>query len=398
MIKKQFFYENILEMKGKIMFTLIKNVHVISPEDIGIQDLLICDEKIIKVSPNIEFSWDEEDFEAIDGNGRIAVPGFLDQHVHIIGGGGENGFRSLITDVKMTDCVKSGVTTVVGLLGTDSTAKNVESLVAKARGLTEQGITAYCLTGAYNYPSPTLTGSVAKDVAFLPEVLGVKLAISDHRSSNVSKQELTRLAMDVRKAALLSGKPGVVHMHTGKGKIGLKDVIAVVKETDVPIKHFRPTHCGNLFDDAIVFGKMGGYIDFTTGIDGEICANDVLRAMEEVDFSLISMSSDSNGSMPMWNEKREIIGMGVGKMTSLFGTVKVLVQNHGMPLERAVSLITQNVAKALGLYPKKGCIAKGSDADLVLLDENLEIQTVYAKGKKMMFDKEIIEKDYYQYE
>lgn len=377
------------------MFTLIKNIHVMMPQDLGLQDVLICGEKIVKVAPKIEFLWDEKELEVIDGRNKIAIPGLIDQHVHITGGGGEDGFRSLVTDVKMTDCIKSGVTTVVGLLGTDSTSRSVENLVAKARGLTEQGMTAYCLTGAYQYPSPTLTGSVAKDVAFLPEVLGVKIAVSDHRSSNISKEELARLAMDVRKAALLSGKVGVVHIHTGRGKRGLQDVIAVVKETDVPIKHFRPTHCGNVLEDAVEFGKMGGHIDFTAGTDTEKCAQEILTAMKEVEFSLISLSSDSNGSMPVWNEKRELIGMGVGKMTSLFQTVITLVEKHQMPLSDALSLVTANVAKALELYPKKGCIAEGSDADLVLLDEKLQIQTVYAKGKKMMSDREMIQKDYY---
>ena len=53
--------------------------------------------------------------------------------------------------------------------------------------------------------------------------------------------------LQVRLGSLIGGKPGVLHMHTGKGKGGLQDVMAVVEESNVPIKHFRPTHVANCF-------------------------------------------------------------------------------------------------------------------------------------------------------
>ena len=198
------------------MFTLIKNAHIYAPEDLGIRDVLIGGKKIIKTGENIRFDWDPEELEIIDASGKIMVPGFIDQHVHIIGGGGEDGFASLIREIQMTDCVRCGVTTVVGLLGTDNNAKSVSTLIARTKALKEQGMTAYCLTGSYAYPSETLTGSVKKDIAFIEEVIGVKVAISDHRSSNISAEELARLATEARVAGLLAKKPGVVHMHTGR--------------------------------------------------------------------------------------------------------------------------------------------------------------------------------------
>ena len=73
------------------MFTLIKNAHIYAPEDLGIRDVLIGGKKIIKTGENIRFDWDPEELEIIDASGKIMVPGFIDQHVHIIGGGGEDG-------------------------------------------------------------------------------------------------------------------------------------------------------------------------------------------------------------------------------------------------------------------------------------------------------------------
>lgn len=174
-------------------FKVIRNAHIYAPEDAGIQDVLICNDKMIDIQPNLVFSYDHEE---IDASGKYLIPGFIDQHVHIIGGGGENGFSSLIREIQMTDCIQYGVTTVVGLLGTDAHVKSIEQLVAKTKALREQGMSAYCLTGSYAIPTTTLTGSIGKDIAFIDEIIGVKVAISDHRSSAPLKQELARMATE----------------------------------------------------------------------------------------------------------------------------------------------------------------------------------------------------------
>lgn len=376
------------------MFTLIKHADVYAPQHLGQQDILFCNDKIIAIAPEIDFPFG--DVTLIDAAGKKAVPGFIDQHVHVLGGGGEGSFRSRCPELDFSHTIKNGVTTVVGMLGTDSMTRSIENLVAKTKALNEDGITAYCLTGAYEFPSPTLTGSVKKDVTFLSECIGVKIAISDHRNSCITTQELARLAADVRQAALFSGKVGVVHMHTGRGKSGLSQVMAIVENTDVPIKHFRPTHCGNQFDDAVKFAGMGGWVDFTTYEDSSKSAKLLKRALDSIEaVDHITCSSDSNGSMPKWNEKNEMIGMGVGSMSTLYAAIKALVQEEKVPLEQALPLISSNVARGLEIYPKKGCLAVDSDADLVLLDADLNIDSVFAKGKTMMKDKEVLAYSYF---
>lgn len=376
------------------MFTLIKNAEVYAPQALGQQDLLLCNDKIVAMAPQIDFSFGE--VTVIDASGKKAVPGFIDQHVHVLGGGGEGSFRSRCPELDFSQTVKNGVTTVVGMLGTDSMTRSIENLVAKTKALNEDGITAYCLTGAYEYPSPTLSGSVKKDVTFISECIGVKIAISDHRNSCITTQELARLAADVRQASLFSGKVGVVHMHLGNGKAGLSQVMAIVENTDVPIKHFRPTHCGKQFDDAVAFANMGGYVDFTVSEDASQSAENLLNALTAIDNKeKITCSSDSNGSLPKWNEKREMIGMGVGSISSLYRAIRALVQEKGVALEEALPLITSNVAKGLEIYPKKGCLAVDSDADLVLLDKDLEIDTVFAKGRLMVENKTVLAYSYF---
>jgi len=286
---------------------------------------------------------------------------------------------------------------VVGLLGTDSRTRSVQNLLAKTKALNEEGITAFCLTGAYEVPSPTLTGSVGDDIMFLQEVIGVKVAISDHRSSNMSREDMVALASEARIAGLLSKKPGVVHMHTGVGKQGLKMILEILETTDIPVKVFRPTHMRKMLDeDVLAFTALGGYADYTASDDPDKKAAEIMETLEKgVPAHLVTLSSDSNGSMPKWGPNKEIIGITAAKMTSLFTQIKSFVK-LGMPLEEAILFVTKNVAEALEVYPRKGCIRENSDGDLVILGEDLAIETVVAKGQIMMEEGTVVKKGLFE--
>lgn len=219
---------------------LIKNAKVYAPEYVGKKDLLVCGGKIECMEDKIE------DFpiacEVIDAEERILTPGFIDQHVHVTGGGGEGSFHTRTPELQLSELVKGGITTVVGLLGTDGLTRSVENLYAKVQALCEEGVSAYMLTGAYGYPSPTITGEVDRDIMFVEKVLGVKLAISDHRAPNVTESELIQLASKTRTAGMLSGKPGIVVLHMGDADAGLSPVFEALEKSMIPIKIFRPTH------------------------------------------------------------------------------------------------------------------------------------------------------------
>lgn len=367
---------------------LLKNAEVYTPAYAGKRDVLIGGERILAVEP--ELSPNLPGVQVYDAKGKLLTPGFLDQHVHVTGGGGEGGLHTRTPELLLSDTVKAGVTTLVGVLGTDGVTRSVEGLVAKTKALNNEGITAFCLTSAYQYPPTTLTGSVMRDIVYIQEVLGCKLAISDHRGSHPTREEIIRLVSDIRMAGLLAGKPGVLHIHTGAAPEGIEPIMEIVRTTDISPYHFRPTHLGKVLDQAIAFTRMGGYSDITTKDDTPAMVHQIL---EEAVVERITMSSDSNGSMPKWDAKREhIIGMGVGKMTNLYRTVRRMVTEEGIALEAALPFITSNVAKALALYPRKGAVQAGSDADLVLLDQDLNINGVIARGRCMMLDGEVLVK------
>ena len=369
---------------------LIKNARLDSEHPDMVRDILIAGGCIEAVEAKIDLSL--SGVTVLDAEGRYAIPGYLDQHVHITGGGGEDGFSSRVPEIGLSDCIRGGVTTLVGVLGTDSLTRSVTNLVAKTKALRAEGLTAYCLTGAYEYPSPTLTGSVERDIAFIDEVIGVKIAISDHRSSHLDKRDLIHLAAEARLGGLLSRKPGYVHLHVGGGKRGLGMLFDILETEDIPIAVFRPTHVARVMEDAVRFAKLGGYIDFTAEEDAGASADMMLRAFEAAPLERITLSTDSNGSIPLWNEKKELVGIGAGHITTLHETVRALVHQCGIPLNKAILPATATVAAALGLEHRKGHLAPGYDADLLLLEGDLSISTVVAGGCLMMCEKELLRK------
>ena len=367
---------------------LVKNVNLFDPQPMGKVDILVTNDRVAAVGNDLHPQI--PGLTVIDGTGKTAVPGFIDQHVHVTGGGGEGGFNSRTPELMLSTVIKAGVTTLVGLLGTDSYTKSVENVLAKTKEFNADGITAYCLTGAYVYPPVTVTGSVSKDIVYIKEILGCKLEISDHRCSRPTKEELIRLASDIRMAALISGKPGILHIHLGGCGRQLEDIIEIVEEAYLPIKHFRPTHLDCNPKAALRFMELGGWADFTAEPSK---TDELYDVIQKAGIEHLTVSSDSNGSIPVWNEARDqVVAVKVGGMDPLYEIIRNLVVDFNVPMETAIQLITSNVARALELYPEKGTVRPGSHADMVLLDENLHIDTVMAMGKLMMKDKQLLAK------
>ncbi|MDD3254132.1 MAG: beta-aspartyl-peptidase [Lachnospiraceae bacterium] len=364
---------------------LIRQIEVYAPEYLGKKDVLICGGKTEWIRDEIRM--EDEACEVIDGTGKMLVPGLIDQHVHITGGGGEGSFHTKAPEVNLSALVRGGITTVVGLLGTDGISRNVENLLSKAKALKEEGISCYICTGSYGYPSVTITGDVKKDIAFIDEVLGVKLAISDHRAPNITVDILISLASDVRTAAMLSGKPGIVTLHMGDDKRGLKPVFEALERTSIPIKTFRPTHVSRnpqLLEQAFAYAKMGGYIDITAGQTGT-SAVECIRAARElhVPFENITFSSDGQGSWSNYDKEGHLLEIGVSSVSSLYEELVHLVQEGGLSLSEALPFMTSQVAAALELG-QKGQIREGADADLVILNQDMTMDSVLAMGRLMM--------------
>ena len=207
--------------KDDMMFTLLKSLECYCPQYSGKNDILLACGKIHKIQS--KSTWEHAALidQTIDCDGLIAFPGLIDQHVHIIGGGGEQGFSSRVGEIDIREILKAGVTTLVGLLGTDACTRSMESLFAKAKSLEFQGITTYIYSGSYSIPIVTFTESIVKDLVLIDKVIGTgEVAISDHRSSHADSIMLLKLASDTHLAACSAAKRASFTFMLGTAKPG----------------------------------------------------------------------------------------------------------------------------------------------------------------------------------
>ncbi len=375
------------------MLTLIINADIYTPEPLGLGCVLVGAGKILYCGSEIPVIDATLLAETLDLQGAKLIPGLLDAHVHTTGGGGEDGFSTQVPGVNLSQFTRHGVTSVVGLLGTDDETRSTANLLAKTRALREEGLSAWCWTGGYHLPATTLTGSVRKDIVNIDCIIGVgELAISDHRSSQPTIDELARVASEAYVAGMISGKAGVVHLHLGDGERGLGLVRRLLAETELPPRVFHPTHVNRqkfLFDEACELSRQGVTIDLTAvpaSHDDEWSAEDAwdLYHQRGCPAQKITVSSDSGGCVPRFDEDGNMLEMGVGTAATLMNFIRSL-HERGHPLDRILPAVTSNIARLLKLKTK-GRVAEHMDADLVCLDETLQVQHVMAGGAWMVRD------------
>jgi len=370
------------------MFELITNANVYAPQSLGIQNLLICAGKIVYLGDKVPLLDDYLTVQVTDLNGLRLVPGFIDAHAHITGGGGEAGPSTRVPPLHLSQFTRAGVTSVVGLLGTDDLTRNPQTLLTQVMGLREEGLSAWCYTGGYHIPAVTLTQSVRSDIVNLEPVIGVgEIALSDHRSSQPSIDEVLRLASEAHVAGLMTGKAGIVHFHLGDGARGLSMIRACLEKSEIPPRVFNPTHVNRskaLFEEACELTKHGCTVDLTafpagsddSGWSAEAAV--VLYFEKGCDQQKLTISSDGGGCMPSFDAQGELLKMDFAQSSAMAVTLKAMLELD-LPIEKVLPMMTSNVASLLKFH-HKGRIETGLDADLLVLDENHGIDSVMANG------------------
>ena len=369
------------------MLTTISNAHVFAPADLGVQHLLLGGGAVLAMSADLD-DVSAPGAKLVDAKGRRLVPGLIDAHAHVTGGGGESGFKTRVPPVPLGQFTRAGVTSVIGVLGTDDTTRDTRALVAQVFALRDEGLSAWCHTGGYHVPPVTFTGNVRDDIVFIDPIIGVgELALSDHRSSQPTLDEVLRVAGDAHVAGMISGKAGIVHLHLGDGERGLDLVRHALAETEVPARVFNPTHINRrkaLFEEAIEVAKQGCSVDITAfpvAADEDAWPADtaLVRYLDAgAPADKITISSDGGGCLPVFNEHGEMLSMDIGRPSALGRTLKDLLDD-GVPPEVALPAFTSNVADLLRLHDR-GRIAAGAAADLVILDEQHRISDVIVGG------------------
>ena len=371
---------------------LLRNADVWSPAPLGERDVLVAGGRIAAVGPYLSAGPADWPIEELDLAGKMLLPGLIDAHLHLTGGGGEGGPETRVPPLSLTDLTLAGVTTGIGLLGTDTSTRSIEELLAVARGLERLGLSTYAYTGGYPVPPRTLTGSVRGDLVHVDRLIAVgELAISDHRSTQPTHEELARIAADAHIAGMMTGKAGLVHFHLGDGPRGLAPLRRLLDETELPPRVLHPTHVNRnrrLWAEAKALSPRGLTLDITAfdpddvGLSGTEALVDYLES--GLDPARVTLSSDGGGCLPEFDRDGVLLRMGVGTSMSLLATLRGAVE-RGIELELALAATTRNVARLYRLADR-GEIAPGKRADLVVVDHDLRVEMVIANGEVLVRD------------
>lgn len=355
---------------------LLKNANVFISGNFIENDILFG-EQIEDVGKNL----DMKRARTLDAKGMTVVPGFIDLHNHFDGAGGEGGPSMRTIPISADVLLRSGITTAVGLFGTDGYTRSVTDLLLHARKLKDT-VDTFVYTGSYQIPGPTMTGSVAKDIILVPEVVGVKIALSDHRSSYPDRASLLKTVTEVRVSSILAGKPGIIMTHMGNGKLMFDPIYDITDNTDVPIKQFLPTHINRnaeLLEASVEFAKRGGFLDITAGECRKTMESIKYLISKGVKLEHLTVSTDCNGSLPVFDSEGKLKSIEISPCNTL---LKILV--HAMREEKGMvnnvlEAISENPANRLNV--KKGKIEKGYDADLLVFEKDLNMKYVISRGR-----------------
>jgi beta-aspartyl-dipeptidase (metallo-type) len=375
---------------------LVKNARLYSPAPRGVVDVVVAGEHVDAVLPAGQVTLPADVAEVVDVQGARVIPGLIDAHVHVTGGGGESGPHTRVPPLVLSALTRAGVTACVGTLGTDVTTRTMRDLVATTLGLRAQGLGAWCWTGGYAVPVQTLTGSVRDDITFIDPVLGVgELAISDHRSSQPTFDEIVRIAADCHVGGLMTGKAGVLHLHLGDGARGLALVRRALDETELPARTFHPTHVNRqrfLVDEAVALARRGCVVDVTAFEPGDegVAVEDVIGRWldERLPADRLTVSSDGAGCLPVFNDQGELVHMDVGRPDTLTTALQELLR-RGRALQDVLPFFTSNVARLLRLAGR-GVVDVGGVADLVVLGDDDGVRDVMARGRWMVRGGEVV--------
>jgi beta-aspartyl-dipeptidase (metallo-type) len=368
-----------------------RNADIFAPEPLGLGDVLVAHGAVVAMRRQADPEWGFtglKGVEEVDLGGARLTPGFIDQHIHITGAGGKYGYGSMTPEVHVTDLIRCGTTTVVGLLGTDGTARSLNTLYAKCASLEAEGLSAWMLTSYFGLPPKTFTGSVHDDLLFIDRVVGCKVAIADVRSSYPTAHQLLSILREVQVGGMISSKGGVLHLHLGALPEGMDILFELIEQYHVEVKRLSPTHLGrtaHLFEQAKRFAKLGGFADLSTGgtqfrPPWEILAE---AHAEGHDLGQFTLSSDGNAGIGILNEQGELTGFKKAPIDKNLWNVQQMIRETDVPVAAALGLVTTGPAKNMGLS-RKGRIAEGCDADFCWFDENWNLIGVAGRGKVLM--------------
>ena len=335
--------------------------------------------------------------------GKTIVPGFVDVHIHGAGGHDVMEGTSEALEIVAATVARRGTTSLVATTVTASDAQTYASVAGIARFILDAGL------------------SPARDLA--AEIVGIHFEgpfISAARRgvhptqwiAAPSRSYLGRLLEEAQGTAqiltLAPELPGALDLITMARDAAL---VVSLGHTDATYDEARSAIAAGARHAAHVFNAMRPFSHRETGVLGAVLTSpevstELIADGVHVDAAAIRMLVSLKGpelvilvsdgtsatGMPDGNYQlgtfQVTLSEGVcrnaqGKLAGSTLTLDRALRNMvalGVPLLSAVRMLTANPARQIGLAAKKGILAPGADADLVLLDDKLEVSGVMTRG------------------
>lgn len=354
------------------MFTLFTDADVYAPEYISRCDVLCTKDRILRIGKIDHKKLFELgiEVEVVNLNGDYLLPGIIDPHMHLLGGSGENGgFSSQTPEISLSEIVEAGITTCVGTLGVDTTMKTMPGLLAKVKGLIDEGLSAYMWTGGYDVPPVTILENAKNDIMFIKECIGAgEIAISDERSVEPKQEKLARIIVDAHNGGMLSGKCGRTHFHVGNGNRMMQCIWDTLEfAPDIKPEWIYPTHIERspqLIKEAIKLTKKGAFVDMDT-TEEKLAEKLKIYFDSGGSIDKLTLSSDASKTSP----------------SNTITQIQKCLRDKKYKLQDIWKLVSTNTAQALK-FDGLGELKEGGTPSIVVLDrKSFDLVHVLASGR-----------------
>lgn len=373
---------------------LIKNCVLFDAKDKTTTSILIKDGLISKIGPA---ALDADSDNVLDAAGSIVAPGFID--VHIQGAGGADtldGTPEALETISRA-CARFGTTGFVATTVFSTTRSNAH--LAVAARYTGQNLGGANLLGIHlegPFISPERTGMIQSDCVTAP-------------STEVLNQILELTAGKLKIMTLAPELPGclpIIHRLADSGIVASFGHSAASYEQTLAGFDAGISHVTHLFNamPSIHHRAPGPLVAIfrTESVTTQIICDGVHIHPSVLDLVFNALGPDrvipiTDGMSPLglsdgsYNYKgipfesiqgacRYKDGMLIGSAVPLSEMLRRLIKFTKCPLDVAVRTVTENPAKVLGIDDKKGSIAPGKDADLVLLAPDITVRATIVAG------------------